>query len=188
MKEMIFSGFGGQGVLTTGNIVADVALAHDMYATWIPSYGAEMRGGRAYCIVKADPVRVGTPSLEEADVVLAMNAPSLSFAEKLRTGGVLLVNSDIIDDYRSIVSRTDIRIEEVPFDSLARTVQNPTGANVIAAGVVVSLLGGEFDENTSVQAMKDYFAHKGKTKFEAENTNAFLLGYHYLTDKEGQNE
>ncbi|MCD8149155.1 MAG: 2-oxoacid:acceptor oxidoreductase family protein [Clostridiales bacterium] len=161
MKEIVFAGFGGQGVLTSGLIVSDAVLAHGMYATWIPSYGAEMRGGRAYCVVKADPVKVGTPALEEADIVLAMNGPSLTFADNLRPGGILLVNSDIIGNYRVEMTRTDIRVEEIPFDTLARSVNNPKGANVIAAGVVLSLMCVTIEEEISLSAMNLFLEQNG---------------------------
>ena len=176
--ELVCSGFGGQGVLTTGQIVADIALACDMYPTWIPSYGAEMRGGRAFCTVKVDPVKVGTPALEEADILLAMNRPALSFTERMRSGGVLLINTDIVSDYSEDVTRSDITVHEIPFDSLAREIGNPKGANVLAAGVVCSLMG--LDYAIGEAAMLDFFEQKGKGKFAEGNKKAFELGYHYL--------
>lgn len=179
MKEMVFSGFGGQGVLTTGLIIANAALNSDAYPIWIPAYGAEMRGGRAYCIVKVDPVHVGTPALEEADIVLAMNAVALSFVEQMRTGGTLIVNSDMIKDYKEYVKRDDIEVIQVPFDELARSINNPKGANVIAAGVVASLLE-DLDREKSTEAMVEFFKDKGKEKFTAGNIAAFDLGYDFL--------
>lgn len=178
MIEMIFSGFGGQGVLTTGLIMADISLADGMYPTWIPSYGAEMRGGKAYCVVKMDKVRVGTPVVEEADLVLAMNIPSLTFEEKLKKGGILLVNTDIVPEYASYVTRSDIRIVEAPLDSMARQVNHSKGANVVAAGLVTCLLGC-FEKAAAVKAMLAFFEEKGKERFAKKNQAAFELGYNY---------
>lgn len=179
MVEIVCAGFGGQGVLTTGLIVSDIALASGCYPTWIPSYGSEMRGGKANCVVKIDPDRVGTPALEEADIVLAMNIPSVAFSNQMRSGGTLIINSDIISDYQQYVERTDITVLEVPFDSIARSVNNPRGANVIAAGVITSLIPELSDYQVAENAMLNYFAEKGKDKFAESNAQAFKKGYHY---------
>lgn len=179
MVEILCAGFGGQGVLTTGLIVSDIALASGCYPTWIPSYGSEMRGGKANCVVKIDPNKVGTPALEEADIVLAMNIPSVAFSDQMRSGGTLIINSDIITDYRQYTKRTDLNVIEVPFDSIARSVNNPRGANVIAAGVIASLIPELSDYQLAEDAMLNYFAEKGKDRFAASNAQAFRKGYYY---------
>ena len=180
MTEMVLSGFGGQGVLTAGLIVADIALAHDMYATWIPSYGAEMRGGKANCVVKVDAEQVGTPSLEEADILLAMNIPSLEFAAQVAPGGTVLVDSNFVEDVPEHRTRSDVNYYFIPFDALARQVGNARGSNVVAAGVITALMG-EFDRATAEEAMIGFFEDKGKGKFNEANRKAFEAGYNYMS-------
>ncbi|MBQ9814677.1 MAG: 2-oxoacid:acceptor oxidoreductase family protein [Lachnospiraceae bacterium] len=180
MKEMVFSGFGGQGVLTAGLIIADVALAHDMYATWIPSYGAEMRGGKANCVVKVDNEQVGTPSLEEADILMAMNIPSLEFAERVKAGGTILCDSDFVADIPEHRTRNDVEYYFIPFNQIAREIGNARGSNVVAAGVVTALLSDMFDKDTAKDAMLGFFEDKGKGKFAEGNTKAFYAGYDYM--------
>lgn len=179
MTELVFSGFGGQGVLTAGLIVADIALAHDMYATWIPSYGAEMRGGKANCIVKVDKEQVGTPSLEEADILMAMNIPSLEFAAQVTPGGTILVDSDFVEDLPAHRTRSDVTYYFIPFDAIARRAENARGSNVVAAGVVAALMD-EFDREQAEQAMLGFFEDKGKGKFSQANSRAFNAGYDYM--------
>ena len=179
MTEMVFSGFGGQGVLTAGLIVADIALAHDMYATWIPSYGAEMRGGKANCTVKVDQEQVGTPSLEEADILMAMNIPSLSFAEQVAPGGIILVDSGFVEDIPQYRTRDDVSYYFIPFGDLARGVDNARGSNVVAAGVVTALLD-YFNPETAEEAMIGFFEDKGKGKFNDANRRAFKAGYEHM--------
>ena len=183
MREIVCSGFGGQGVLTVGLIMVDIAIKSDMYATWIPSYGAEMRGGKAYCVAKIDPVRVGSPNLEEADIVLAMNIPSLAFSEEMKSGGTLIVNTDMIDDLSNRVTRSDINILKVPFEQLARSINNPKGANVIAAGVITALMSDELDRNVALNAILSFFEKKGKASFNEKNRMAFEIGYDFVETK-----
>lgn len=179
MTEMVFSGFGGQGVLTAGLIVSDIALAHDMYATWIPSYGAEMRGGKANCTVKVDKEQVGTPSLEEADILMAMNIPSLEFAAQVAVGGTILVDAGFVEDIPEHRTRTDVSYYFIPFGDIARGVDNARGSNVVAAGVVTALMN-EFDPKTAEEAMVEFFEYKGKGKFKDANVRAFRAGYEYM--------
>ena len=95
MKEIVFAGFGGQGVLTSGLIVSHIAVDKGMNATWIPSYGSAMRGGTANCTVKFGMETIYNPAQEEPDILLAMNTPSFNkFFEIIKPGGIAIVNSD----------------------------------------------------------------------------------------------
>lgn len=179
MTELVFSGFGGQGVLTAGLIVADIALAHEMYATWIPSYGAEMRGGKANCTVKVDREQVGTPSLEEADILMAMNIPSLEFSAQVTADGVILVDADFVEDKPEYRTRQDASYYFIPFSTIARGVDNARGSNVVAAGVVTALMP-EFSYETAEKAMVGFFEEKGKGKYNEANIRAFRAGYDYM--------
>ena len=88
--ELVFAGFGGQGVLTSGMIVAEMALEEGKTVTWMPTYGPAMRGGKAYSVVKYTDGVIGGPDIEESDVLVAMNGPSLEYAAYLKEGGTLI--------------------------------------------------------------------------------------------------
>ena len=92
-KEIICAGFGGQGVLTAGLILAEAGFRKGQNLTWYPSYGSEMRGGTANCNVKLSDEEIGSPYCNELDILLAMNAPSVErFEHMIKPGGILLYN------------------------------------------------------------------------------------------------
>ena len=96
--QMIFAGFGGQGVLLMGQLIAYAGMVMGKEVSWMPSYGPEMRGGSANCSVVVSDEPVGSPRVEDADVVVAMNKPSLAVFEKsVVPGGLLIYNSSLID-------------------------------------------------------------------------------------------
>jgi 2-oxoglutarate ferredoxin oxidoreductase subunit gamma len=139
-----------------------------------------MRGGTANCTVKFGPEMIYCPAQEEPDVVLAMNAPSLKkFATIIAPNGVLVYNSDMIDEADLAGVRSDIRVIAVPCLRLADKVKNPKGANIVMIGVIMKLLG-EFGHDNCVDGMNDMFQKKGKAKYCAENTAAFNEGYDFV--------
>ena len=135
-KTFIFAGFGGQGMLLIGKFVAMACMLDGKHVSWLPSYGPEMRGGTANCsvIVSDDPV--ASPLVDKADVIVAMNRPSLDkFEEHVKPGGVLVINSSIID--RKAV-RDDITGVYCDANGIAEQVGNPKGANVAILGAVMA--------------------------------------------------
>jgi 2-oxoglutarate ferredoxin oxidoreductase subunit gamma len=95
--SVIFGGFGGQGLLFAGNVLAQAAVLEDRRVSWIPSYGPEMRGGTASCTVIVADHPIGSPVVDVADVVLALNPPSLAkFEPLLAPGGLVILNSTLI--------------------------------------------------------------------------------------------
>ena len=126
-KEFIFAGFGGQGMLLIGKFLAMACMLDGKHVSWLPSYGPEMRGGTANCsvIVSDDPV--ASPLVDMADVVVAMNRPSLDkFEAHVKPGGVLVINSSLIDRK---AERTDIKVVYCDANRIAESVGNPKGAN-----------------------------------------------------------
>ena len=124
-KRYLFAGFGGQGMLLIGKFVAMACMLEGKHVSWLPSYGPEMRGGTANCsvIVSDDPI--GTPMVDKADAVVAMNLPSLlKFENSVKPGGVLVVNSSIIDRK---VERDDIKVVYCDANKIAEEVGNPKG-------------------------------------------------------------
>ena len=100
IKEFVFSGFGGQGVLTAGTLLANTGAINNLEVSWIPSYGSEMRGGTANCVVKIGDEEIPSPFAKRIDVLVAMNKPSLEkFAGMVCKGsGVIIVNSSVVHD------------------------------------------------------------------------------------------
>jgi 2-oxoglutarate ferredoxin oxidoreductase subunit gamma len=115
--EIVISGFGGQGVLFAGQLMAHCALDNQMEVTWFPSYGPEMRGGTAHCTVIVADEEIGSPIIRNPTAAIVMNLPSLDKYEPLvAPEGVLIINSSLVD--RS-AQRDDISIVEVPANEIA---------------------------------------------------------------------
>ena len=134
-KTFIFAGFGGQGMLLIGKFMAMACMLDGKHVSWLPSYGPEMRGGTANCSVIVSDNPVASPLVNKADVVVAMNRPSLDkFEEHVKPGGVLVINSSIID--RKAV-RDDITVVYCDANNVAESVKNPKGANVAILGAVL---------------------------------------------------
>ncbi|SKA82560.1 2-oxoglutarate ferredoxin oxidoreductase subunit gamma [Paucidesulfovibrio gracilis DSM 16080] len=175
MREILFAGFGGQGVLTSGLVMSQVAVFKGQNATWIPSYGSAMRGGTANCTVKYGEGMIYNPAQEEPDLLLAMNGPSLqAFAPIVKPGGIILVNSDIVSEDQQV--RDDVNVYRVACSTLAQEIGQPRGANIIMAAAVIKLLN-DFSMEDGIQGMNDMFRKKGKEKFESGNVQSFECGY-----------
>ena len=175
MRELVFAGFGGQGVLTAGLIVSQIALYSGNNATWMPAYGAAMRGGTANCTVHYGEGRIYNPGQQKPDLLLAMNEPSFKkFESMVRPGGIILYNSDMVND--TTVTNDGVRLVGVPCNTLADQVGNPKGANIAMVGAICKLLG-DFKYETGLNGMNDMFRKKGKAKFEEKNVAAFKAGF-----------
>ncbi|MDD5368721.1 MAG: 2-oxoacid:acceptor oxidoreductase family protein [Anaerolineaceae bacterium] len=136
--EIVVAGFGGQGVLFTGQLLAYAALDEGKETTWIPSYGPEMRGGTANCTVIVADEEIGSPLVRNPMAVIAMNLPSLDKYEPLvRSGGVLVINSSIID--REAV-RSDIRVLRVPGNTIAEELGDKRMTNMVLLGALLAAL------------------------------------------------
>jgi 2-oxoglutarate ferredoxin oxidoreductase subunit gamma len=132
LTKTVISGFGGQGVLFMGSLLATVAMEQDYHTTYLPSYGAEVRGGTANCTVAISDEPIASPMASKPDFVVAMNNPSLiKFQAGLVTGGSLFINADLVDVEPH---RDDIEIFRVPAVSLANEIGNPKGMNVVMVG------------------------------------------------------
>ena len=136
--KLFFAGSGGQGVLTMGQMLTYAAMYADMNATWLPSYGPEMRGGTANCTVVISPEKpVSCPLIYEADDVVVMNLPSLiKFESLVKPGGNLFVNSSMIEQK---ATRDDINVYYVPANDIAMQLGNARTANTVMLGALVSV-------------------------------------------------
>lgn len=134
-ERVIMAGFGGQGLMTIGQLLAYAGLEEDKNVSWMPSYGPEQRGGTANCHVIVSDGPVGSPVISEATGVIVMNRPSLEkFESYLIQGGVLVIDSTLIDVK---ASRTDVEAIYVPADEMANEMGNSKMANMIMLGAYV---------------------------------------------------
>lgn len=169
---LIVAGFGGQGVLLIGQLIAYSGMLDGREVSWMPSYGPEMRGGSANCAVVISDEPVGSPKVEEPDVVIAMNKPSMLLFEKMvKPGGALLYNSSIID---TPPGRTDIRAVPVPCSEIADQAGDLRAANMAMLGAYAGLTC-TFDVETLMDALR-HKVGKGKEKLMEINRRAIEAG------------
>jgi 2-oxoglutarate ferredoxin oxidoreductase subunit gamma len=134
-QEIIFSGFGGQGALFAGQLLAYAAMDEGKQVTWIPSYGPEMRGGTAHCIVIVSDEEIGAPIIRNPTAAVVLNIPSMDKYEPLiKPHGFLVVNRSLIP---KPAKRTDITVVDVPANDLATELGNVKMANVILLGALL---------------------------------------------------
>ena len=130
--QILFAGFGGQGILFSGKFLAYKGLMEDLQVSWLPSYGPEMRGGTANCNVILSETPVGSPIITAADVLVAMNLPSLQkYVDTVVPGGQIYVDSSLID---AKVERTDVEVFYIPATQMAKEADISTLANMIIMG------------------------------------------------------
>ena len=177
MADLIFAGFGGQGVLTAGLIVAKTAMDFGDNVTWIPSYGSEMRGGTANCNVKISPEKISSPFIREIDVLVAMNQPSVAkFMPMLRPGGTMIFNSTMVTDTETM--RGDIHIVSVPATAISIEAKNPKGGNIaILGGLAAS--GILYNGEVLAKGIENFFLQKGKNN--PKNSVVFQEGIRQST-------
>jgi len=158
-QEVKFAGFGGQGIMMMGKILANVAMKQGLEVGWIPSYGPEMRGGTAYCTVVISDRPIGSPIIRNPKHLVAMNRPSLEkFAPTVKPGGVIFVNSSLI----SVGSgREDIDELRVPVVDIASELGSAKAANIVALAAFV-YRSKIVDFEGLRQAVKEEFAAKEK--------------------------
>ena len=172
MIEIICSGIGGQGVLVAGMILADIAMEDGKNVSWYPSYGFEMRGGAANCELKIGEEQLQSPYCLEPDILLTMSESAIdTFEDRLKPGGVLLVNSSLVSEDRSY--RDDIKVIRVPATQIANELDNPRGTNIIMLGALAGA-SDLYDVDHVRAGMDHYFSKKGKNN--PKNAESFDRG------------
>jgi len=138
LQEMIFAGFGGQGVLSMGTLLAYAAMKEGKEVSWMPSYGPEMRGGTANCIVNISDQPISSPIVSEYDVAVVLNQPSLrKFESRVKGGGILIWESTNI---KNPPSRTDIDIYPIPaVEKATNELKNLRVMNMLLLGSLVKI-------------------------------------------------
>ena len=134
-SEVMFAGFGGQGILLSGKILAHAGMEEGLEVAWIPSYGPEMRGGTAYCTVVISDRPIGSPIIRNPMHLIAMNRPSLEkFAPAVKPNGVVLINSSLIPVG---AGRDDVDELSVPVTEIAKDLGSLKTANIVALAAFV---------------------------------------------------
>lgn len=161
MVGMIFSGFGGQGILTTGQIAAETGMHMGYNVSWYPSYGSQMRGGTANCNVKISEKKIASPYVKRADVLVAMNVAALDkYQGEMVSGGLLLVDADEVPLNYPI--REDVTVVRVPVSEIANKCDNPKGANLVMLGAIAGN-SEVFELEDLIKQVEKFFAKKGKS-------------------------
>lgn len=170
--NVLMAGFGGQGMLLAGKILAHAALDEGLQVSWLPSYGPEMRGGTANVIVCVSPEPIGSPLITTPEALLVMNRPSLDkFAPRIRPGGVIVVNTSLVD---ADAERPDCTVVEVDARALAKEAGADRSANFVMLGAYVGAAEPVPLEAVE-RAIENEFTGK-KTKFVPSNQAAFRAG------------
>ena len=168
----IFAGFGGQGVLSMGLNLAQAAMAEGLHVTYLPSYGAEVRGGTANCTVSISDEEIASPVASSPEFVVALNQPSLvRFQNQIQSGGLFFINSSITE---ASTTRGDIELIEVPASAMAEEMKNPKGVNTVMLGAFIKK-SNLVSLDSLLKGLEDSF--KKKPKLIDINKKALKAGY-----------
>ena len=155
--EIKIAGFGGQGVLSLGVALAQSAMLQDYHVSWIPSYGPEMRGGTANCMVQLKHKEIGSPVISRPDVLFAFNRPSLEkFEADVKPGGLIIYDSSLID---SPPAREDVTILGIPATKLADELGNTRVANMVTVGAFLEITG-LLEKESVIKAMPSFITRE----------------------------
>ncbi|HEX2926362.1 MAG TPA: 2-oxoacid:acceptor oxidoreductase family protein [Ruminiclostridium sp.] len=173
--ELIIAGFGGQGILSAGKLLAYAGMLEGKNVSWLPSYGPEMRGGTANCSVVISDEPVGSPILDTANVLIVMNGPSLEkFESSLVNGGLIISDSSLVE---AKPKRTDVKFAGVPATQIASDMGNLTYANIIILGKLLAETGIVSKESFEA-ALKKVLPPK-KHHMIPEEMKALDVGFDY---------
>lgn len=129
-EKVIIAGSGGQGIMLLGKVLAESAMEEGKFVTWLPAYGAEVRGGTAHCMVIISDEEIGSPYIDKADSLIIMNKPSLArFSARLKKNGRMIINSSL-----ALAEGKYAQVKKHPFTDMAVAIGNVKVANMIALG------------------------------------------------------
>lgn len=172
---ILIAGFGGQGTLFAGKVLATASLEKGLEVSWLPSYGPEMRGGTANCSVMISDSPIGSPIVSHPDILIALNKPSFEKYEKMAApGAFIFVDSSLVD---SKSSREDVKTFYVPASELARKAGNATLSNIVLVGKALKETG-LFTED-EIGAALDHVIPQKKEALRAVNRAALHCGIEY---------
>ena len=135
-EEIICAGFGGQGIMLLGKVISQAALRENKYTTWMPSYGAAMRGGTAFCMVVVSSKPIASPYVDSCDTLFVFNKPSWDkFKHKVKPSGLVLFNSTLIHESHY---PNGVKVKKVPFTEIASSLGEVRVANMVALGTYLN--------------------------------------------------
>jgi len=186
-SEIIISGHGGQGVLELANNLSYYQILKGRHVAYTPSYGPESRGGKVKCYVVVSDEEIGSPIVEEPDLLIVMNRPSMDFVPLLRSGGSLLMNSSLIPEDPE--SRKDIHVFKVPATELADALRSEVGidvmkdtkitANSVMFGAYLAFSGETLESITMVKQVLIHFLTDRKAQYVPLNLAAVNKGFRF---------
>jgi 2-oxoglutarate ferredoxin oxidoreductase subunit gamma len=172
MEEILIAGFGGQGVMSMGQLIAYAGMKEGKYVSWLPSYGPEQRGGTANCAVVVSGEQVGSPLVSQPTTAIVLNNPSYDkFEPTVRPGGLLIVNASLIS---KLSDRTDIKVMNIKATELANELGNSKIANMILLGAFLEITGILSDDSI-LEALKKVLSPEKHSLLEI-NKRALELG------------
>ncbi|MCC8042011.1 MAG: 2-oxoacid:acceptor oxidoreductase family protein [Oscillospiraceae bacterium] len=174
-SEIQLAGFGGQGILFAGKVLAYCGMYSGREVSWLPSYGPEMRGGTCNCSVILSDDKIGSPVVQNPSVLIAMNQPSFAkFISDVVSGGTVLADSSLIDVQ---TDRTDITVYSVPATDMAKESGLTGGANIILLGKLIKETG--FISMEDIEGALRKIIPPKKAQLIENNMKAIQLGYDY---------
>jgi 2-oxoglutarate ferredoxin oxidoreductase subunit gamma len=177
IKKVILAGFGGQGILMMGVTLANAAMREDKFVTYLPTYGAEVRGGTANCTVSVGDEEIASPIASNPDYLVVMNAPSLNkFQSILRKGGDCLVNTSLVRD-KSV--RKDVNVYEIAASEMAEDMGDIRATNMIVLGSFLKI-SDMVEPETVLGIIAETFRGKNPKVIE-RNKEALWAGYRYFS-------
>ncbi len=172
--DVIIAGFGGQGVVLAGTLLAQAAMEHGLHVTFMPVYGPEMRGGTANCTVVISDQDIGSPIILRPTASIVLNRPSLEkFQRQVQDGGALVVNSSLVDPALADCAR--LKVHAVPCNDIAEGLGNPRMVNMAALGAYIKATGALPLERVQGALSHVIPAHYAKTI--PLNAQALQAGY-----------
>jgi len=174
-EDIIFAGFGGQGIMLMGKLLSYAAMKKERFVTWMPSYGAEVRGGTAHSMVVVSGSSIASPVVREPSICVVMNSPSLQkFENKVKKGGLLVINKSLVE---ATSGRDDIDTLEIPVTDMASSLGNPRTANMIALGALLAKRH-ILEVQSLIDSLKDVIPKSRKNMIPI-NEEAIKKGYEY---------
>ena len=178
LERIIISGFGGQGVMLMGRLLAYAGMIEGKKVAWMPSYGPEMRGGTANCTVLISTKEIGSPIVSHPKILIAMNQPSLEkFESNVKEDGLIILNDSLINRE---VKRNDVNVIKIPADEIADKLGNSRAANMVILGAYVKK-SGIVKMDTIFQALEKALAGRNKKLLEL-NKEALKKGAELVKD------
>jgi len=171
IERIIIAGAGGQGVMLLGKVLAEAAMRENKFVTWLPSYGAEVRGGTAHCMVVVSDKEIGSPYIDKADTLIIMNKPSLTkFENRVGPGGLSIINSSLAGE---ALDKAGTLVKQ-PFTDVAEKLGNVKTTNMVALGCYIG--HKKIIDPTTIKKVIMDIAPKDKQSLVEINQQAFSAG------------